>query len=68
MHPSIVLLLMSLSSLQKENRKDISNISVSQLSKEERLAKLATHSGALLSIYLGSRSKVNISARKGNAL
>ena len=50
MHPSIVLLLMSLSSLQKENRNEVSNNS--ELSKEERLAKLETYSGALLSIYL----------------
>ena len=52
MHPFIVLLLMSLSSLQKENRNEVSNNS--ELSKEERLAKLETYSGALLSIYLAS--------------
>ena len=52
MHPSIVLLLMSLSSLQKENRNEVSNNS--ELSKEERLAKLETYSGTLLSIYLAS--------------
>ena len=49
-HLNLLEPLHLLSSLQKENRNEVSNNS--ELSKEERLAKVETYSGALLSIYL----------------